>query len=460
MEDSGFSGVVRLSNVSDFIAPNLDCIIPLETRTVEKKKEESQVNIRTKKKKEDVVPAKSDDVKKSVKISLADCLACNGCITSAETVLVEEQSFGRLLEGIQNSKLAVVTISPQTFVSFAVKLQKSTGDVATLISKFFHRHGVKYILDSSFARKFAHSLAFEELHSTPSTSRPLLSSACPGFVCYAEKSHGELLIPKISKIRSPQAISGALIKGYLAKKEGLSPCDVFHAAVMPCFDKKLEASREQFKVDGTEIRETDCVVSTAELLEEITKENPEGSIEDSTVFEGDEWMTHLSRGAVIGDAGGSSGGYADRIVRDFVHQNGGVIKTTKLNKNMFSTTVESPESGEILLRVAKVYGFRNVQNLVRKMKTKKEKTDYVEIMACPGGCANGGGQIRYETMDEREKRLERVEEEYDSLKAHDTLEDWVEKVRVDWGKVDQDYRRHLFTDYKPVETNVAQALKW
>ncbi|CAI2348893.1 unnamed protein product [Caenorhabditis sp. 36 PRJEB53466] len=455
MEDSGFSGVVRLSNISDFIAPNLDCIIPLETRTVEKPKEESQVNIRTKKTKQEK-PTEKEKEKSSVKISLADCLACNGCITSAETVLVEEQSFGRLWEGVRSAKLVVVTVSPQTITSIAVKLRKTPEEVAVLVSRFFRRRGVHHVLDSSFARQFAHSLLFEELVATPSTSRPLLSSACPGFVCYAEKSHGELLIPKISKIRSPQAITGALVKSFLAKREGLSACEVFHAAVMPCFDKKLEASREQFKVNGTEVRETDCVVSTAELLEEIEKEVEEGGREEIRKG-GEDWMTALERGEVIGEVGGASGGYADRIVRDFVAANGGIVKTAKLNKNMYSTTVEN-ESGEVTLRVAKVYGFRNVQNLVRKMKTKKEKTDYVEVMACPGGCANGGGQIRYETMDEREKKLAEVEEKYEGL-ARGKGTDWQE-VQREWERIDAGYRALLFTDYKAVETNVAQALKW
>lgn len=327
MEDSGFSGVVRLSNVSDFIAPNLDCIIPLETRKVESKKEEPQVSIRAKRPKDPEKQEKKEP-KSSVKISLADCLACNGCITSAETVLVEEQSFGRLWEGVRAAKLSVVTVSPQTISSIAVNLKKNPEDVARLISEFFRSRGVHYVLDSSFARQFAHSLLYEEFVATPSTSRPLLSSACPGFVCYAEKSHGELLIPKISKIRSPQAIAGALVKSFLAKRQGLTACEVFHAAVMPCFDKKLEASREQFKVDGTEVRETDCVVSTAELLEEIGKD-PEGS-EVEACDGGDEWMTALSRGVVMGEDGGASGGYADRIVRDFVAEHGGTVKTNKL----------------------------------------------------------------------------------------------------------------------------------
>uniref|UniRef100_A0A8R1HPB7 Fe_hyd_lg_C domain-containing protein n=1 Tax=Caenorhabditis japonica TaxID=281687 RepID=A0A8R1HPB7_CAEJA len=454
MEDSGFSGVVRLSNVSDFIAPNLDCIIPLETKKVEKEvKDEVKINARMKKKEK--LPEKP-----AVKITLADCLACNGCITSAETVLIEEQSFGKLWQGVSSSKLSVITISPQTITSLAVKLETTPQDMAIRISQFFKKRRVHHVIDSSFARHFAHRMLLEELHSTPATSRPLLSSACPGFVCYAEKSHGELLIPRISKIRSPQAITGALIKHFLAKKLALSPCEIFHAAVMPCFDKKLEASRDQFKVDGTQVQETDCVVSSAELLEEMTKEEQEEVIEGSEDVEEENWLNALGRGHIIGEEGGASGGYADRIVSDFIAENGGTSKTETLNKNLFYTTVTSP-SGDVTLRVAKVYGFRNIQNLVRKMKTKKEKTDYVEVMACPGGCANGGGQVRYDTIGEREEKLKLVEENYNHLSknSHVLEGDW-EKVKNEWDSIDENWRRFLYTDYKTVETNVTQALKW
>ncbi|EYC25426.1 hypothetical protein Y032_0012g1885 [Ancylostoma ceylanicum] len=252
--DEGFSGTVRISNISDFIAPNLNCIIPLETKTVE----EPLVAVRKKQ------PNGSKIKRGVVKISLNDCLACSGCITSAETVLVEEQSFSRLLDGMSGKQLCVVTVSPQSVCSIAVKRQMSVSEAAKLIASFFFSKGVHYVIDSSFGRAFSLEEAYNEYCST--SSRPVLVSSCPGFVCYAEKSHGAFLLPFLSKVRSPQAICGALVKDFLSRKLGVPVSDIYHAAVMPCFDKKLEASRRDFYAHDSEIRETDCVISTGMTL--------------------------------------------------------------------------------------------------------------------------------------------------------------------------------------------------
>lgn len=79
---------------------------------------------------------------------------------------------------------------------------------------------------------------------------PMLASACPGWVCYAEKTHGEYVLPYISTTKSPQAVLGSLVKGPWATKLGQPPHAVYHCAVMPCYDKKLEAAREDFRVPG------------------------------------------------------------------------------------------------------------------------------------------------------------------------------------------------------------------
>jgi iron only hydrogenase large subunit-like protein len=89
----------------------------------------------------------------------------------------------------------------------------------------------------------------------------MLASACPGWICYAEKTH-PALIPLISTTKSPQQIMGAIVKSYIPRKLGITD-GIFHASVMPCFDKKLEASRDDFIVDGE--RDVDCVVGTAEI---------------------------------------------------------------------------------------------------------------------------------------------------------------------------------------------------
>ncbi|KAG5830033.1 hypothetical protein ANANG_G00319000 [Anguilla anguilla] len=74
----------------------------------------------------------------------------------------------------------------------------------------------------------------------------MLASACPGWICYAEKTHGDFILPYISTTRSPQQVMGSLVKGYFAEQHNLTPKQIYHVTVMPCFDKKLEASRSDF----------------------------------------------------------------------------------------------------------------------------------------------------------------------------------------------------------------------
>jgi iron only hydrogenase large subunit-like protein len=146
--------------------------------------------------------------------------------------------------------------------------------------------GADFIIDTSFARLLSRKLHFEEfsrefLNSEENDSlgrRVILTGVsfltvsfsnltfiqlqvCPGFVCYAEKTHGDLLVPIISKVRSPQAITGQLVKSFLRQRlpGSLSVTDIFLVSIQPCFDKKLEASRAEFTLDGQQ--EVDCVIT-------------------------------------------------------------------------------------------------------------------------------------------------------------------------------------------------------
>lgn len=87
----------------------------------------------------------------------------------------------------------------------------------------------------------------------------------PGWVCYAEKTHGHFILPYISSTKSPQQIMGSMVKDYFAKLQGTSPDKVYHVTVMPCYDKKLEASREDFYSDVYRTRDVDCVITTGAL---------------------------------------------------------------------------------------------------------------------------------------------------------------------------------------------------
>ena len=111
-------------------------------------------------------------------------------------------------------------------------------------------------------------------HKQPSSSQkkspkdqplPFLTSNCPGWICYAEKTQTSKLLQHISNIKSPQQIISQILKSYLSNKLNVSPSDIYHVSIAPCYDKKLEGTRADFVIDGVDgvVREVDCVLSTS-----------------------------------------------------------------------------------------------------------------------------------------------------------------------------------------------------
>lgn len=248
----GVSGSVKINNVNDFIMPNQLCVAGAPAP------ESTPTNIirihSTKKKEGDAVPAKP------IKVTLSDCLSCTGCLTSSEELFKAQdvEEFKRGLES--DARIKVVTLSPQAIVSLAAKTGLSPEQVAVGVSNYLKTLGVHYIIDSSIAREITKQQVYEDLKK-PLQNGPLVTGVCPGVVSFAEKNEPKTLMPQLSITRSPMLITGALIKDVLSNELGIKPSDIYHACVMPCFDKKLEAFRPDAKMhDGTQL--VDCVVAT------------------------------------------------------------------------------------------------------------------------------------------------------------------------------------------------------
>lgn len=228
---------------------------------------------------------------------------------------------------------------------------------------------------------------------------PLLASSCPGWICYAEKTHGKELIPHISTVKSPQAIMGSIVKRYFADRIlGQKDSEIYHVTVMPCYDKKLEASRDDFTLPSG-VREVDMVLTTSELKEIIEQYKIDfPSLQPTTVDPMLNEILYSEHGDIkIGGISGGSGGYLETLFRYAAHELFGVtvneIQYKKGRNDDFRDCVLEVE-GKKVLRFAMCYGFRNIQNIVRKLKQKTCEYDFVEVMASPSGCLNGGGQIR------------------------------------------------------------------
>ena len=447
-------------------------------------------------------------------ISLTDCLACSGCVTSAEAVLVSLQSHLEVLNALTSSvsmdrrdlesriqhsdddddddgivktnikgegKVFVASVSPQSRASIAATFGVSEKEAGNMIEQMLagpngiraggiYGQGFAWVIDTNVAREMCLVLGAEEVlgslsgsstdgdRATTTTAtgppnRPVLTSACPGWICYAEKTHPHVL-PHLSRLKSPQALLGTLIKTTLARRLDISTDRIWHLAIMPCFDKKLEASRGQLTdvsweadVDARRAaRDVDCVITTKELLMLAKSTGVQFSRLPRSPLDDDQRLRfpdptlhkflfrpaddHHRFAASNGDAGfGTSGGYLNHILQTFQSQHPGSSIRTVRGRNADIVEQSVVLNDQVLLRTARYYGFRNIQNLVRKLKpaaarlsrmpgaaplTTKSgintdaaamaKYAYIEVMACPGGCTNGGGQIKF--GDVAEIRLE------------------------------------------------------
>lgn len=367
---------------------------------------------------------------------------------------------GLAVENIDTGgRLYVASVSPQTRASIAATFGVTEREAGHMIEQLLsgpkgiknraiYRNSFQWVVDTNTARDACLVLGADEVMDSlidgpinPSgaqgdadmkpPSKPILTSSCPGWICYAEKTHPHVL-PHLSRLKSPQALMGTLLKTTLSRKFGISPDRIWHVAIMPCFDKKLEASREEltdavWEGTGTRgVRDVDCVITSKELLMLADSRRIDFAALPRTAlpraqFPDQKLHSFLfpprRRSHNSGPAAGSSGGYLHFLLQSIVskHEGASIQSTRGRNADVMEYTVTS-KTGDILIKTARYYGFRNIQNLVRKLKPvrpsrmpggkpigssrklagKSSGPDfaYVEVMACPGGCTNGGGQIK------------------------------------------------------------------
>ncbi|KAL3927475.1 MAG: hypothetical protein SGPRY_002804, partial [Prymnesium sp.] len=207
---------VKLSSASlasDFISPSAACVKPIQ---IDKSKPNRHV-LRL----EGVQDDDESSGRVTAKVTLNDCLACSGCITSAETVLVTQQSTGEFLRCVGSFEHVVLSISPAARAAIAVHLGMSLRETHGRLSAFFKALGCHRVFDNGLAsdlslmqlahefisRYRASSTQAHDSTSQGAVGLPLLTSSCPGWVCYAEKVVGEAVIPHMSRVKSPQQAS-------------------------------------------------------------------------------------------------------------------------------------------------------------------------------------------------------------------------------------------------------------
>jgi len=222
---------------------------------------------------------------------------------------------------------------------------------------------------------------------TKKENLPILTSCCPGWVKFLEHQFPDLVyMPSTAK--SPQQMFGAIAKSYFAEKIGKKPEDIIVVSVMPCLAKKYEASREEFSHNG--VKDVDIVISTRELAD-MFKEA--GILIDH--LEAADYDNPLGESTGAGVIFGASGGVLEAALRTAADW----ISGQNLQEIDFKAVrgLEGVKEGTVNVaglevKVAVTSGLGNARKILEKIQRGEAKYDAIEIMACPGGCLNGGGQ--------------------------------------------------------------------
>ena len=236
----------------------------------------------------------------------------------------------------------------------------------------------------------------------------MITSCSPGWINYMEHFFPEF-IPNVSTCKSPQQMFGAIAKTWYAEKNNIDPKDIVVVSVMPCTAKKYEVDREYQNAAGENIPDVDISITTRELARMIKKARI--SFESLPDEEFDKSLGISTGAATIF---GATGGVMEAALRTAVE----TLTNNKLDKIDFEEVrglkdikKASYKIDNLEIRVAVASGLANARKLLELVKSGEEKFNFIEIMACPGGCINGGGQpiqpasVRNFT-DIRQKRLD------------------------------------------------------
>ena len=322
-----------------------------------------------------------------------NCTFCGQCIQSCPTgALHEKETIDEVWDKLKDSEAyVVVQTAPAVRAALGEEFGMDIGTNATgKMVTALKRLGFDKVFDTNTGADFTimeEANEFIERFSNKDAVLPMITSCSPGWVRYIEMNYPELL-PHLSTCKSPHQMFGALIKTYFAEKEGIDPSKIYVVSVMPCIAKKFERTREEMQNDG--LSDVDNVITTRELARMIKQANIEFTKLEETEF--DSPMGEATGAAAIF---GTTGGVMEAALR--------TAQDTLTGKDLDKIDFESVRGGEGIkkakikiadteIKVVAASGLANAQKILEEIKSGKADYQFVEIMACPGGCVMGGGQ--------------------------------------------------------------------
>lgn len=320
------------------------------------------------------------------------CTYCGQCVAVCPTGALREKSdYKKVWEILDDNKYSLVQIAPSVRYALAEEFGLESGELSTgKIVAALKLLGFDAVFDTNFA---ADLTIMEEANEfierfTKGENLPLITSCCPAWIKYAEDNYYDKL-DLISSCKSPQQMFGAISKNYLPQKLGLKKEDVAVVSIMPCVAKKHEAKRDEMK-DIDNIKDVDLVITTRELAKLIRE-----SRIDIVNLEDRDFDNPLGFSSGAGTIFGSSGGVMEAALRTAYEWATG----KNLDKIDFEVVrgLDGVKEAKIELdgkeiNIAVVSSLGNAKKIMDEIDEGKSKYHFIEIMACPGGCIDGGGQ--------------------------------------------------------------------
>ena len=374
-------------------------------------------------------------------VDASPCVTCGQCVMVCPTgALSERDQTQEVLDYLADPDIVTVfQTAPAIRVGFGEEFGLPPGsNVEGQTIAALRKLGADVILDTNFG---ADVVIMEEgtelLGHLKAKKRPTFTSCCPAWINFAEKHYPEVL-PMLSTTRSPQAVMGKVAKTYLARKRGIDPKMMRMISIMPCTAKKGEAAREQLTTNG--IPDVDIVLTMREFARLLRREGINLKQLEPSTYDDPLMSEYSGAGAIFG----TTGGVMEAAVRTMYYVVNGKelehVEVAQLRgfENVRSAHVNlGGEFGEI--KVAMCHGLKGTRKLVEAVLDGSADFDFIEIMACPGGCVDGGGTLRSkkayipyamkrrETIFDIDRTKVRVRQSHNNRQVQKLYADYLEK---------------------------------
>lgn len=327
------------------------------------------------------------------------CVRCGQCIPSTPNhKLIDDKSISAVREAIVDpSKNVVFFTAPSIRTSLGEEFALPSGtNVIKKLPGALRRLGADAAFDMTVAADLTIMEEAYELVDRIKTGKPLpmITSCCPGWVRFAEYHYSNLL-PNLSSCKSPQQMFGALLKTYYCEKNGIAPENLFTVSVMPCTAKKEEMNRTEMTGD------VNAVLSTRDLAQMLRQ-----SSIDFTQQVGEEFDPPFNVASGAGVIFGATGGVMEAALRTAATILDGDFKLIEFKEVRGTQGIKTAtyQVADQKISVAVASGHTNIRTICNEVASGTSPYQFIEIMMCPGGCVNGGGQPLYNISKPKEIR--------------------------------------------------------